>query len=294
LLYLHRLLVKAGEALTRLLASTTSVKQLPVCLLNLHERLREYRTDEEIQRAAAMYEKAHEVFRQLRQALRRGGAGKPPLSESYALGPAEQGEVKKQLKDLCVRWREAGERSGLEEKKMYEIVLTHVERYEDKLFYEGAEKLNEEEARTTNALERGWRKAKRRCRCRHGRAELKKDMQCLPAEALLVGNLEIPEYVAVVLGSLEELPHRLAEVGGQESFRSWKAREQPRQVGQMPRCFLRQFDFLDRLLEVCPALDDSPWHKSCRSAQPNFGAIETSSVGAERSFVAWLTASSIE
>jgi hypothetical protein len=84
------------------------------------------------------------------------------------------------------------------------------------------------------------------------------DMQALPAEALLVGNLEIAEYVAVVLGSLEELPQRLAEVGGQESFRSWKAREQPRQVGQVPRCFLRQPDFLDRLLGVCLALHDSP------------------------------------
>jgi hypothetical protein len=258
LLYLHRRLVKASEALERLFASTTSAKGLPQCLLNLHDRLREYRTDEEIQRAASAYEKAHAVFAQLRRALRLGSAGKTPMSESYALGQEEQGEVKKKLKELCALWREEGERGGDQEKEMYEIVLWHVEKYEDKLFYEGSEQLNEEEDRTTNALERGWRKAKRRCRSRHGRAELKKDMQALPAEALLVGNLEIPEYVAVVLGSLAELPQRLAEVGGQESFRSCKVREQPRQVGQLPRCFLRQPDFLDHLLQVCPARYESP------------------------------------
>jgi hypothetical protein len=32
-----------------------------------------------------------------------------------------------------------------------------------------------------------------RCRRRHGNAELKKQLQVLPAAALLLGNLEIPE-----------------------------------------------------------------------------------------------------
>jgi hypothetical protein len=263
-LYLHRRLVRASEALERLFANTASAKQLPPCLHNLHQRLRAYRTDEEIQRAASAYEKAHAVFAQLRQALRLGSAGKTPMSETYALGQEEQEEVKKQLKERCAQWREESERGGQQEKEMYEIVLTHVEKYEGKLFYEGTDKLNEEADRTTNELERGWRQAKRRCHRRHGRAELRKDMQALPAEALLVGNLEIAEYVAAVLGSLDELPQRLAEVGGQESFRSWKMREQPRQVGQVPRCFLRQPDFLDRLLQVCPALYPSPQHVPCR------------------------------
>lgn len=258
LLYLHRRLVKASEALEQLCASTASARQLPTSLLNLYARLRAYRTDEEIQRAACAYEKAHTVFAQLRQVLRLSRAGKTPMSESYALGPEEQKEVKKQLKDLCAQWWEQSERGGPQEKRLYEIVRKHVEKYEDKLFYEGTDKLNEEGDRTTNELERGWRQAKRRCRRRHGRAELKKDMQALPAEALLVGNLVTAEYVAVVLGSLEDLPERLAEVAGQDSFRSWKAREQPRQIGQVPRCFLRQPDFLDRLLQVCPALHHSP------------------------------------
>ena len=258
LLYLHRRLVKAAEVLQRLFAFPALARQLPRCLANLHERLQEYDNDEVIVAAAASYEKAHEVFGELRQVLRLGSVGKTPLSENYPLGQQEQAEVKKDLRSLCEKWREEKDTWGEKEKQMVEIVLCHVERYADKLFYAGAEKLNEEGDRTTNELERHWRKTKRRCRVRHGRAALKKDMQVMPAEAMLVANMEIPEYVAVVLGTMEELPQRLAEVGSAESFHSWKARQQPNKVGQLPRSFLRGQNFLAHLLQVCPPLDDAP------------------------------------
>jgi hypothetical protein len=258
LLYLHRRLVRAADAMKRLLASQPTVAQLPRCLINLHERLREYREDKVIVQAAAWYEQAHEVFAQLRQALRLGSVGKTPMSESYALGEAEQKEVKRDLKEVCEAWRARKEESGEKEKQLYEIALEHVERYEEKLFYRGEEKLNEEGDRTTNELQRRWRKAKRRCRRHHGNAELKKELQVLPAEALLVGNLEVPEYVGAVLGSMADLPQRLAEVGGGESFQAWQARQHPRQVGQLPRSFLRRHNFLTRLLQVCPTALDPP------------------------------------
>ena len=141
---------------------------------------------------------------------------------------------------------------------MHEIVLTHVDRYQGKLFYDGQEKLNEEGDRTTTEMEQEWRHSKRRWRRRHGRGKVKKDMQVVPAEALLVGNLEVPEYVAVVLGSWEEFPQRLAEVGSGGSFRSWKERQKPRKIGQPPRSILRRENFLGHLLQVCPPLADPP------------------------------------
>jgi hypothetical protein len=258
-LYLHRRLVRAGEVVQRLFASPESARQLPRCLANLRDRLQEYRDDKVIQAAASWYEKAHGVFGELRRALRLGSVGKTPMSESYPLSEKEQQEVKRDLKSLGEKWRAEKEQCGEKDKKMYEIVLTHVARYEGKLFYEGTEKLNEEGVRTTNELERQWRKAKRRCRSRHGRAQLKRDMQVMPAAALLVSNLEIPEYVTAVLGSLDELPQRLAELGSSaESFRSWKARQQPCQVGRLPRPHLRRQNFLAHLLEVCPPLADLP------------------------------------
>ena len=259
LLYLHRRLVRAGEALTRLLANPGSAGQLPRCLVNLCARLQQYREDAAIVAAANWYEKAYELFGELRQALRLLSVGKTPLSESYALGQQEQEEVKRDMKTLCAKWRLEQARSGPPEKQLDDIVVSHVEKYQDKLFYEGSEKLNEEGDRTTNGLEREWRKVKRRCRRHHGNAALTKEMQVLPAEALLVENLEVAEYVATVLGSLGELPQRLAEIGSRgESFRSWQARDQPRQVGQLPRSLLRCQNFLTHLLHVCPALPDSP------------------------------------
>jgi hypothetical protein len=255
LLYLHRRLVRAGEMLQRLFAGLSSPGQLPRCLANLHERLQEYRNDKIICAAAAGFEKAYGVFAQMRQGLRLGGVGKTPMSETYALGQEEQREVKRDLKDLCDKWREEKDQSETEDKRPYEIVLTHVARYENKLFYEGTEKLNEEGDRTTNELEREWRNFKRSCRRRHGRGKLKEEMRTMPAEVVLVENLKIPEYVNVVLGSLEEFPKRLAEVSSAEPFSSWKARQQCLKFGQPPRSFLRRQNFLTHLLKVCPPPD---------------------------------------
>jgi hypothetical protein len=144
--------VRAAEALHGLCGSA-SAKQLPRCLLKLYERWWEYRADKTIQDTSAWYEQAHALLGQLRQALRLDSAGKTPMSESYPLGQEEQGEVQRDLKGLCETWRQEKERCTPREKDLCEIVLTHVERYEAKLFYQGKEKLNEELDRTTNELE---------------------------------------------------------------------------------------------------------------------------------------------
>lgn len=258
LLYLHRRLVRAAEALQRLCAGVACVRCLPECVRNLSERLKEYRDDGAIVEAAAWYEKAQDVFLQLRQALRLTGAGKTPMSESYGMAAEEQRDVRRAVKRLCERWQKEKESCPTREKPLYEVVLSHLERYEGKLFDEGTEGLNEQSDRTTNELERTWRENKRRCRGRHGRAKVKKEMQVMPAEAMLVGNLAIPEYVEAVLGSLADLPQRLAEAASGESFDSWKARQHPCKVGQLPRFVLRRQNFLGHLLEVCLPLPDAP------------------------------------
>jgi hypothetical protein len=257
LLYLHRRLLRAAEALQRLFASLQNVRQLPDCLKNLYQRLTEYRDDEAIQEAAAWYEEAQEVFAQLRRTLRLTSVGKTPMSEAYEMSAGEQRDVNREVKGLCEKWRQETQRCGTRKKQLYEVVLSHLERYEGKLFYAGAEELNEQSDRTTNDLERTWRENKRRCRRRHGRAQVKKDMQGMPAEAMLVGNLAIPEYVEAVVGPWAELPQRLAEVASGEAFPSWKARQRPGKVGQLPRLFLRRQNFLSHLLQVCLPLADA-------------------------------------
>jgi hypothetical protein len=259
LLYLHRRLIRAGEALARLVSPGPLPAGMPLCLANLAERLREYRDDKVIADAAACYEKACAVFGELRQTLRLHGTGGTPLSESYELSAAEQRTVKEELLGLCGRWEQARQSSGrADEQEIYGIVLAHVRRYEGKLAYEGDRPLNKEGDRTTNALEAWWRQTKRRCRQRHGRAELVRDMRVLPATALLVGDLAIKEYVEVVCGTLEQLPERLAEIGTSvPPFRGGKSEKTVEKAGQLPRRWLRQGNFLEELLAVCPPPDHS-------------------------------------
>jgi hypothetical protein len=260
LLYLHRRLIQAGEALSRVVTPEALTQGMPRCLWNLNERLLEYRSDEAIGRAAAWYEQAHGVFSELRQALRLHSSGKTPLSDGYELSAVEQRGVKEELLRLCSKWEQARQASGrAEEQEIYRIVVEHVRRYEGKLTYEGDGPLNEEEDRTTNALEQWWRQTKRVCRVRHGRANLVRDMRVLPATALLVGNLRIEEYVKVVVGTLAQLPERFAEVGRSvPPFRLGRSEQCFEKVGQLPRSWLRQDNFLEEVLGVCPPPEELP------------------------------------
>ena len=66
--------------------------------------------------------------------------------------------------------------------------------------------------RTNNLMERSFRKIKRRCRRRHGRKKLQKDMATLPAEIALIDNLENQQYVATVMGTIDKLPQKFSEL----------------------------------------------------------------------------------
>jgi len=79
--------------------------------------------------------------------------------------------------------------------------------------------------RTNNLMERSFRQIKRRCRRRHGRKKLQKDLETLPEEIALVENLHNEQYVTTVLGRLDQLPEKFAELD----------REQPLTLKAMKR-----------------------------------------------------------
>ena len=84
-------------------------------------------------------------------------------------------------------------------------------------------------------------------------------MQTLPAEVILVANLQVQEYVKVVVGSLEQLPQRLAEVAADgEPFKVWRAMPHLAKLGQLPDFILRRQNLLDSLLQVCQSFDGPP------------------------------------
>ena len=69
----------------------------------------------------------------------------------------------------------------------------------------------------------------------------------------MIRNLENETYLQLVLGgSLESLPAKLAEVSRDAgSFDAWRRRRRPRLPGELPRRFLREDNFIDRLVDVC-------------------------------------------
>ncbi len=248
LLYLHRRLVRAGEALDRCLDHDMA-GPVPRVLLNLRHQLNSYRQDAQIVPAAAWYEQAYDVFGRLRSALRLMAKSAKPLREPYRLSGEEQAEVMESLEELQRDLRERSESlTDGRERKLYTVVLKHVEKYWNQLQPAATGPSGE---RTTNKLEGWWGEAKRLSRKIHGRRKLTRDLQSLPAEWMLVPNLNRAVYVELVLGSLDRLPETLAEAGRTAGpYSHWRRRQQPLKLGRLPKQLLRQENFVDDLLGI--------------------------------------------
>lgn len=100
LLYLHRRLVKAGEAADRLLSRTPASCRTPQVLRNFQALLQAYRSDSEIRAAAALYERCHGLFTRLREVLRLSAEQMDQLRQPQQLPSDEQPAVKRALEQL--------------------------------------------------------------------------------------------------------------------------------------------------------------------------------------------------
>ena len=250
LLYLHRRLVKAADALDRLATGTSVGSDLAPALGHLRGQLSRYRDDPEVTAAAALYEQAHRLFERLRTALRLAAVGDSPLNDRYQLPAREQAQLRRDLATLREEAsRSSQAKSKTEPSRLYGILSAHLERYWPEL---GGGEQEEGRERTTNALERRWLAAKQRRRQAAGRGKLTREFRALPGEYLLVGNLQIQEYVEVVLGSLEKLPQKLAEAARSAgAYSQWRRGSQPLHTGRLARRLLARENFLDHLLQVC-------------------------------------------
>ena len=113
--------------------------------------------------------------------------------------------------------------SGHDLRKAIDIILDHLERHGDSLWGHvvnlpihaggGIRVLN----RTNNGLEFKFSGTKRGERRRSGRKVLTQDMENLPPDAMLVTNLNHPDYVKIVCGSLDGLPEAFAKLDMQET-----------------------------------------------------------------------------
>jgi hypothetical protein len=79
--------------------------------------------------------------------------------------------------------------------------------------------------RTNNLIENLFKDIKHGERRRSGRKNLGQDLNDLPAEALLVRNLEHADYVSIICGSIDRLPEAFAQLDQEE--RKKKLRGEP-------------------------------------------------------------------
>jgi len=251
ILYLHRRLIQGHDALLRLLSGPAVSALAPKTLWNLRDHLQRYRDDPKIIAAAGHYEIAFREFHRLRTALRLLAEGASPMHHGYELTDDQQHELRETLGAFCQEYRQRIEDGSDDvERRVCEIILTHVEKYLPQLLPPPGS--TSDGVRTTNQLESHWSTCKRTCRQTQGRKKLTRSFDALPPELMLLPNLQNQQYVDVVLdGSLDNLASKFAEAhSAGSSYRSWRLTNTSLNIGRIPRRLLRQEDFVDRLTET--------------------------------------------
>ncbi len=247
LLYFHRRVVRAANAIGKLLSDPQVHQLAPRVIINFEKLLRDYLSDQQVIDAARQYEEAFCVFGKLRTVLGLVGGGEQPLRDRYLLEQAEMENVRQSLSTLREEFRQQAEGTDAESSRPYVIVVEHLDRYWDHLFVPGGANRD----RTTNSLEAHWGAGKRNCRVRHGREKLTLDFRSLPAEFMLVPNLENSAYVELVLGDLENLPQKMALAGRTAgSWTQWRRLHHPLNTGRLPSRLLRKENLIENLITL--------------------------------------------
>jgi hypothetical protein len=254
LLYFHRRVVIVHDAAKRILSREAARQKLPKALFTFSSKLEGYLTDPVIIEATELYEKAFDIFEGIRSALRLHAKGPSPMHELYELSFDEHNDVSKSLDELRKQFNESVQScSDSNELRLYEIVEVHLKKYESYLFpgkSNGA--LENNNVRTTNGIEFHWSGGKRIRRQTHGRTKLTRDFNALPSEYMLIPNLNNPRYVELVLGSLDQLPEKLAEAGKTAGpYSKWYNRQKPMHIGRLPTRLLRNENFIGDLIGIC-------------------------------------------
>lgn len=252
-LYLHRRLVRAGQAVDDLLSHPDLARQVPPVLFNFQKELQRYRNDAQIAAAASLYERSCSMFTRLRNALRLSAETMQNLRQPHELPTDQQHEIKTALDSLRSELRQQTQDEDDADRPLAHIVLKHLEKYWPYLVPDQTAAQGERWHRTTNQLESDWGHLKRCRRQAHGRPSLSRDFVALPEEYPLVLNLQNATYVGLVLGgNLEALPSLLARASHAAGpFYVWQQRRRPQLFGQIPRRLLHDEAFIHNLIEAC-------------------------------------------
>lgn len=141
----------------------------------------------------------------------------PSARRAPAESPTELRDVETELDEWtqALRAKRPSRGPACDRRKAVDLVLDHIDRHRESLFGHvialpgGGLRAVE---RTNNIEEGFFRRLKQAERRRSGRKSLAQDFERLPPAAALVPNLERPDYVAILCGSLEALPAAFADL----------------------------------------------------------------------------------
>ncbi len=233
LLDLYRRCLRALRASESLLWKPHANARAHAALERLHRILEPVRSELPFQRPARTLERRARLHDELRAALRL----RPKSSASLA-APTDAKTQLLELRDVeqavAAFTRELAQRRpergpAQDERQAIDLVLAHLERHGPSLWGHvitlprkmgSGFRLVE---RTNVILEAFWHGMKHGERRRSGRKNLAADFEQLPPEAVLARNLTRADYVAVVCGSLHNLPRAFADLDAAERSRSLPA-----------------------------------------------------------------------
>jgi hypothetical protein len=210
-------------------------RRVLAALQRLHRIVEPVRSELPFQEPVRKIQRRARLFDELRDALRlqvkapARQLADPPDAQHQS---AELRDIEEAVKDLeislKVRRPERGPAEDLRE--AIDLILEHLERHGPSLWGHvialparagGGIRLVD---RTNLLLESFFHEIKHGERRRSGRKILTQDLEQLPASAVLARNLTKPDYVAILCGTLDDLPHAFAQLDAADRSRSLPAR----------------------------------------------------------------------
>lgn len=233
---LYRRCLRSLRAVESLLRKPCADVRVRRALERLHGTVAVARSEQAFHRPAQTLDRRARLHDELREALRLRPKSKQAVSPAAPANVNEQmletRDVEKAVEDLTRSLVERRPARGpaQDEREAIDLVLEHLERHGPSLWGHvltlppeagGGVRLVE---RTNVLLECFWHEIKHGERRRSGRKVLSQDFEQLPAEAILARNLIRPDYVAVVCGTLDDLPRAFSELDAAERSLSLPAR----------------------------------------------------------------------
>jgi len=232
LLDLHRRCLRACRAVEALLRKPDNDSRVHKALERLHCVLELVRREDAFHGPARTLETRARLLDELRDALRLRVKQPDERALEAQQQLAELRDVKKAVEDLeaslLTRRPERGPAQDMRE--AIDVILSHLTRHGPSLWGHvitlppklgGGVRVV---ARTNVILEGFFHELKHGERRRSGRKILTQDLEQLPAAAVLARNLTEPDYVAVLCGTLDELPRAFSRLDLADRSRSLPAR----------------------------------------------------------------------